>query len=129
MAPAFAGTGLGGFNERVEPCAGVGAGYGVGEQPVSSSEAERSDGVLDGVGVDAVAAVVTEAGQGVPLVVEVAQGLAQGGGGQHLGAGVVEPGAQCIEHRDGLGLPGAQALVGRLVADAAFDGVEGLDAP
>ena len=73
MAPAFARAGFGGFDEGVEPGAGVGAGHSIGEEPVASSEAERADGVLDRVGVDAVAAAVAEAPQRVPLVMEIAR--------------------------------------------------------
>ena len=41
--------------------------------------------------------------------------------------GVVEPGAQLVEHRDALGVAGEVAIVGGLVANAALDGIQRSD--
>ena len=72
----FESVGLGTLDERVQTGAGVGAGHGIAEQLVAPPEAEGTDCILDGVGVDAVAPVVTETHECLPLVVQIAHRLA-----------------------------------------------------
>ncbi|MFT5449055.1 MAG: hypothetical protein ACI9DC_004242 [Gammaproteobacteria bacterium] len=48
----FKAIGLCRADERVQIGAGVGAGGGITEQPVTPPDTERSDGVLDGIVVD-----------------------------------------------------------------------------
>ena len=71
------GVGLGGFDEAVEVGAGVGAADGVGEEPVLAADDEGPDRVLDEIGVERDAAVVEDADELRPLVVEIAERLAR----------------------------------------------------
>ena len=71
--------------------------------------------------------VLEEAGEAVPVVVEVGQGLAERGLGRHARAELEAPFAQLLEHRCAVAQAHLVAHLGRLVADAPLDGIQGLD--
>jgi hypothetical protein len=58
VGPGLEVVGLGGLDQAVEQCAGVGAIGTAGEQPPLTADHERSDGVLRAVVVDFQVAVV-----------------------------------------------------------------------
>lgn len=72
------------FNQAVE----MGAGYGIGKQPVAPTDDEGAYGPLGGIVVDVEPTVLAIPDQLVPLVVEIAQRLTGQTGGRHLGSDV-----------------------------------------
>jgi hypothetical protein len=119
--------GLGRFHQRVEIGTGLVAGNAVAEQPHLSAHAERADGVLDRISIDAVAAIVALANEPVPVVIQVRQRLAQSGAIDDERAGLVELGTQLFEHRECVVLSLTIVLLGWLLLDASLDDVERLD--
>jgi YD repeat-containing protein len=129
VSVGFEAVGLGGLDHAVEVGAGVGAAGGVGEEPVLAPDDEGADGVLDEVGVEWDAAVVEDADELRPLVVEVGERLAGERLGRHARQGVVEPAAQRGEHGPRALLADVVPLLGRRVLRRALDGIELLDPP
>ena len=90
-------VGLGGFDQRVEECAGTRTGLSVREEPCLSPDHEGTDGVFGGVVVDRQIAALELARHTRPLPMQVAQGTPEHRGGRHGGEHLVEPSAKLTD--------------------------------
>lgn len=110
-------NGSGAFAAVVEP----------GEEPVLTTEDETAKLPLASVLGRVDVTVVEEEQEPVPLAVQVAECLAQWSLGRRELAVPVEPEAQVVDHRPGVGLATETTLVGSLASHAgsALDGEDG----
>ena len=88
-----------GFNQTVDHSAGLGAGGGVGKEPVLPAHDEGLNAALGTVVGELQPAVLQIAHQIGPLLPQIVQGLAQGGLGGSLGAGLICPCQQSVQNR------------------------------
>ena len=96
--------------------------------PVFAADGDGPDGVLDGVVVDRVTAIVKHARQRMPAFERIADGTGQAGVAQHGGAEVIQPAFEVVELGREVALPLAVPGVGIQIAQFRFDGVERADA-
>ena len=90
--------GFGGLDQGIDDGAGVSAGRRVGEEPSLPADDKGTDGVLGGIVVDGEIAAFDVADQTRPLVVEIAQGLAESGARRDGRPNGVQPKPKGVEH-------------------------------
>src|ERR1700722_13752520 len=112
---------LGGGDERTHRCPSSGSAVGSGEQVVLAAEGDRSDGALDGVGVELKTAVTEEAAKRAPAGQGVADCLCDAAAGRDLRELGLEPCLHIGDQRQRPGLPYLLARTGRLAPDGLLD--------
>src|ERR1700748_725942 len=125
--PVYAAE-LGGLDQRSHDGPVLRAVIVAGEECVLARKNLRAHRAFDDVGVEIDAAVIEEAGQALPVLERITDGLRDWGFGRHTAELLLEEALERFAMRRGLLSAHGASLLGALASDGLFDPVERGDA-